>query len=117
MQQRIDDLQQKAYKERVRVAILDSGLDLSEDQADIYNKRRDLVYKSWIDEDDGIWKDEVGHGTHLATLLSRIVPHAQIHVARVFQKAKPDMGREPKNIARVIFSLTPGLHRPWAMKG
>lgn len=102
MQGRVYKLQQKTYKERIKVAILDSGLDLSEDQAVIYDERRDLEYKSWIDGDDGMRKDEVGHGTHLATLLSRIAPEAHIHVARVFQKGKPNMRREPRNVARVI---------------
>ncbi|KAH8665487.1 hypothetical protein BGZ61DRAFT_484575 [Ilyonectria robusta] len=103
VQHRINDLQCEPHGERVRIAILDSGLDLSEDQMNIYNERRDLVYKSWIEgDDDACKKDEVGHGTHLATLLARIAPQAQIHVARVFRKAKPDMKTEPKNVARAI---------------
>ncbi|KAJ6031362.1 hypothetical protein N7540_002094 [Penicillium herquei] len=70
---------------RVKVAILDTGIDLSYDQQLIYDEYSRMQYKSWVDSDPE-WKDENGHGTHLATLLLRVAPNAIVHVARVFKK-------------------------------
>lgn len=96
-------------QEKVKIAILDTGIELSSEQRDIYEldiygHEREIEYKSWIDEVEemgDMWKDDVGHGTHLATLLARIAPNAIIHVARVFRDRKPDMGTEPQNVAQV----------------
>lgn len=70
---------------RVKVAILDSGIQLSTTNHDIYNFEPKIRYKSWIDQDTE-WKDEAGHGTHLAVLFRKIAPDAIVHVARVFKK-------------------------------
>lgn len=90
--------------QRVRIAILDTGVELSDEQKDIYAKDEAMRYKSWINEDESEivnGRDEVGHGTHLATLLARVAPNATIHVARVFKNRKVNMCTEPKNVARV----------------
>jgi hypothetical protein len=90
--------------ERVKIAVIDTGVELSEVQRDIYNKNDDMQYKSWINGDEeGIenGKDDVGHGTHIATLLARIARNATIHVARVFKERKPNMATELKNVAQV----------------
>lgn len=96
-------------QQKVAIAILDSGIELSEDQKDKYIRGRQVVYRSWVDDErsgDGPgasrdWKDSVGHGTHLATVLARLAPTAAIYVARVFQRSKPNLKRETKNVARV----------------
>ncbi|KAH7073193.1 hypothetical protein FB567DRAFT_194918 [Paraphoma chrysanthemicola] len=71
----------------VRVVILDSGLELSQNQIDDYDLEvaPKLVYQSWIDGDDGKWKDKDGHGTHLAILLRTVAPGAAVFVARVYE--------------------------------
>jgi subtilisin family serine protease len=89
--------------QRVKIAILDTGIKLSYDQEEIYFPEETMKYASWIEEDEsdiGKAQDEVGHGTHLATLLARVAPQATIHVARVFKNRKP-MSAELKNIAHV----------------
>jgi hypothetical protein len=77
-------------KRRVKIAILDSGIQLSTTNKDIYDFEPKIQYKSWIDQ-DAEWKDDAGHGTHLAVLLRKIAPDAIVHVARVFKK-RPSKG-------------------------
>lgn len=87
----------------VKIAILDSGIELSPDQKDMYNTEPKMKYYSWIDNDQE-WKDDVGHGTHLAVLIRKIAPHAVVHVARVFKK-KPTVDDSAENIVKVRIQL------------
>ena len=83
---------------QVKIAILDSGIELSQDAEDMYDCEPRIRYKSFLDQDTK-WKDEVGHGTHLAILLRKIAPNAVVHVGRVFKK-EPTEG-SANNIAEV----------------
>jgi hypothetical protein len=69
----------------IKIAILDSGIALSEEQMIYYSTEPSIIYRDWV---DGAlhWKDDVGHGTHLAVLLRMVAPSSVIHVARVFRK-------------------------------
>lgn len=98
---RIDTLRNPRLSgdKRIKIAILDSGIELSQDNEDIYNNTSEIKYQSWVDEDDE-WKDQVGHGTHLATLLRRIAPNSLIHVARVYKK-RPTMKKSAACISEV----------------
>ena len=92
------------HTEKVKIAVIDTGIELSETQRSIYDRDDEMQYKNWVDRDEeGIehGKDSVGHGTHIATLLARIAQNATIHVARVFKARKPNMRTELKNIAQV----------------
>ncbi|KAL7908226.1 hypothetical protein GGI35DRAFT_480935 [Trichoderma velutinum] len=99
---RIENLRKPDATEsrRVKIAILDSGIELSGDQKDMYDVEPKIQYRSWIEEDSE-WKDDVGHGTHLAVLLRKIAPNASIHVARVF-KRKPHVEKSAQSIAEAI---------------
>ncbi|KAI8153057.1 Subtilisin DY [Colletotrichum sp. SAR 10_65] len=70
---------------RIKIAILDSGIELSSEHRDLYDFEPRIKYKSWVDERTE-WRDDVGHGTHLAILLRKVAPNAAIHMARVFRK-------------------------------
>lgn len=83
----------------MKIAILDSGIELSQDHKDMYDTEPKMKYRSWVDRDTE-WRDEVGHGTHLAILLRKVAPNAVVHVARVFKK-KPDIQKSAKTIAEV----------------
>jgi hypothetical protein len=76
----------------VKIALLDSGIKLSEEDIDLYaSAQPPMKYRSWIDEEeDGTWNDSVGHGTHLAVVLRRIAPQAIVHVGRVFESNPQD---------------------------
>jgi hypothetical protein len=88
---RIGHLRHSAISDnqRIKIAILDSGIDLSQHCLEIYNTEPKIQYRSWVDNNP-VWTDEVGHGTHLAVLLRKIAPNAIVHVGRVFKK-KPTM--------------------------
>ncbi|KAL8363271.1 hypothetical protein RB601_009172 [Gaeumannomyces tritici] len=114
-----DDMIQRVYvdkrsiwrqnQKKVSIAILDSGIELSEMQKDQHLPRRKVVYRSWVggetlgNKPSQEWKDNVGHGTHLSTLLARVAPMANIHVARVFERSQPDLRMETKNVAQAIW--------------
>ncbi|KAF1966496.1 subtilisin-like protein [Bimuria novae-zelandiae CBS 107.79] len=80
---RISELRNPAVN-RVKIAILDSGILLSQENEDLYNQE----------------PNEVGHGTHLAVLLRKMAPNAIVHVGRVFRK-KPNR-KSTKTIAQAI---------------
>lgn len=65
----------------------------------MYDTNPRFEYRSWVGE-DAEWKDDVGHGTHLAVLLRKIAPNAAIHIARVFKK-RPHVEKSTQNIAEV----------------
>ncbi|KXH50685.1 hypothetical protein CSIM01_01534 [Colletotrichum simmondsii] len=73
---------QKSCQRKVKVAVLDSGLALSQMERKSF---RCTAYRSFVDKDQDREEDDVGHGTHVATLLRRIAPDAQIFVARIYQ--------------------------------
>ncbi|KLU83087.1 hypothetical protein MAPG_02154 [Magnaporthiopsis poae ATCC 64411] len=97
----------RAKHKKVAVAILDSGLELSDDQQAKYFNECKITYKNWVDGVDvkTSWKngrDNTGHGTHLSTLLEKVAPEADIYVARVFGGRQPEMDKDLPNIAQAI---------------
>ncbi|KAI4118322.1 MAG: hypothetical protein LQ341_007626, partial [Variospora aurantia] len=103
----------KAKGRRVKIAILDTGIDLShphfgsspeasgvEDQHQ-YGPRRCRVKecKSFVDE-GAADRDNVGHGTHCAALLLELSPYADIYVARVSEEKTNRLS--PDTVAKAI---------------
>ncbi|EFW99001.1 lipid acyl hydrolase [Grosmannia clavigera kw1407] len=91
-----DELQQRRRNNdrRVKIAILDSGLDaqhkdiirLSQDD-DGKSKIRDV--KDWTTSSVGT-SDSIGHGTYCAALLLEVAPNADLYVAKVFDSSTAD---------------------------
>lgn len=69
---------------RIKIAILDTGIDLENDWI-AYRAGR---IRCWPDNQKCI--DRNGHGTHVAYLILRIAPHVQIYVVKV--TAANDLG-------------------------
>jgi subtilisin family serine protease len=72
----------------VRIAILDTGIDIGHPSIiGAMRSKPPRIHKSMQSfvEDDGSIKDECGHGTHIAALLSRVAPQAEIYIAKVAQ--------------------------------
>lgn len=93
----LEDLRSRVQSiRRIKVAILDTGLDDSARIFDFYNEPK------WIDfvDDSPSCKDSNGHGTHLVSLLMRTAPEAEIYVARVARDTKT-LGSAIDNIAKV----------------
>ncbi|KAL3294911.1 subtilisin-like protein [Colletotrichum asianum] len=85
---------------RTKIAILDSGIDLSSEHRELYDFEPRIKYKSWVDGHTE-WRDDVGHGTHLAILLRKVAPNAEIHMARVF-KSRPKGDKSALIIAEAL---------------
>ncbi|KAL8733509.1 MAG: hypothetical protein Q9181_003571 [Wetmoreana brouardii] len=102
----------KARSHRVRIAILDTGIDLSHPYFDSAPKslgaanhgqhgpRRDRVKecRSFVHGAPGDC-DSHGHGTHCAALLLDLSPNADIYVARVTEQGRDNINPEAVNRA------------------
>lgn len=97
---------------RVRIAILDTGIDLShpqfdnspealgalEQQQSCPRRHRVKESKSFVGGAAGD-RDNVGHGTHCAALLLELAPNADIYVARVCEERTKKL--DPEVVAKV----------------
>jgi len=85
---------------RVKVAILDTGLDRSTPSIQAYSERI-VVVKSWLPLRDGLMSngtDKSGHGTHVTGLLLAMAPDCDIYVAQIADENGPI---PPDEIAKV----------------
>ena len=85
---------------RVKIAILDTGIDRSHGKIGAQWDRRVKGTKSWIINEDAD-VDRCGHGTHGAALLMRIAPEAHIYVARIAKDRTSPL--DPDSVAQVRF--------------
>ena len=70
-------------RERIKIAVLDSGVD--EDDGVIrgaIKTKRIVARKSWVGNDED-HHDTYGHGTHVVRLLRKTAPTADIYVAKI----------------------------------
>ncbi|RDW58779.1 hypothetical protein BP6252_13255 [Coleophoma cylindrospora] len=89
----------KDYK-LVRIAVLDTGIDL--DHPIIAKcKARIANCRSWVVDDASV-SDTHGHGTHIASVLLKLAPSADLYVARVFKNAS-DVGNA--GVAAVVNAI------------
>lgn len=88
----------------VKIAILDSGIDLDEDF--IFMNRERITCQSFLSEDQGI-EDRIGHGTHTTALLLRVAPTTHVYVARITSLGSLE---DTSCIERVSFTLVFGLN-------
>ncbi len=94
------DLQRKDNDKKVKVAIIDSGLDTSHPDFPLYNfeahNYRDLTGTSAT-------HDAVGDGTHAAELVHGVAPRAELYIAKAFDSFDGDDGT-PYRVAEVSTS-------------
>ncbi|KAG4438864.1 hypothetical protein IFR05_005653 [Cadophora sp. M221] len=90
---------------RIRVAVLDTGLDLPEEAEWAYEDRIG-GQRSWLSENERLGQilqkdqgDYDGHGTHATSLLLQVAPDVEIFVAQVFKDHKETSG---KTMSKVI---------------
>jgi len=85
---------------RIKVAILDTGLDVSHPDIKAREERIKDV-RSWVDGLDGKQDrnagDSCGHGTHVTSLLLDFAPDSDVYVARIAK----DQPESPGQIAKV----------------
>ncbi|KAJ4370041.1 hypothetical protein N0V83_005805 [Neocucurbitaria cava] len=66
---------------RLKVAILDSGINYTHSDFDSEDKERIKERKSFIDEEADV--DHVGHGTHIATIVLRLTENVDLYIGKV----------------------------------
>jgi hypothetical protein len=99
MKQKVHPMVSSSCPEKIKIAILDTGLHLPEGCDQIYEGQI-INCRSWLDttKPEGIPfdgnADTDGHGTHATGLLLDLAPYAAIHVARVFEGRKEKQGKE-----------------------
>ncbi|RSL98206.1 hypothetical protein CDV31_012691 [Fusarium ambrosium] len=76
--------------ERLRVAILDSGIDYC--HSDLYKDSRIKDMVSWVDEEPGV--DTCGHGTHIAGIILSLTENVEIYVGKI-TKSRNFTDKEP----------------------
>ncbi|CZR51368.1 uncharacterized protein PAC_01243 [Phialocephala subalpina] len=71
---------------RVKIAVLDTGADLSHPDIIDATQRGLVKYYDFVKNESSM-SDLDGHGTHCTSLLLKFAPNAEIHIGRVFQRS------------------------------
>lgn len=88
---------ERRYKfKRVKIAILDTGINMANSAFDTDEAKRRIVKQEDFLKDAGDpsraeARDMCGHGTHCAGLLRKVAPAADIYVARVAEDFDSDL--------------------------
>ncbi|KAF4628160.1 hypothetical protein G7Y89_g9988 [Cudoniella acicularis] len=76
--------------ERIRVAVLDTGIDVSDDFLHRFWTKRQIIYQNFVP--GGLStehpQDDVGHGTYIASILFKMAENVDLYVARVSPDGK-----------------------------
>ncbi|KAK4076881.1 hypothetical protein Purlil1_12536 [Purpureocillium lilacinum] len=104
---RIGKLAHLSSPRRVKVALLDTGIDLKHAYFDgEYPCGRIKSVRSWVDGKEGAEEqqggDESGHGTFIASLLLSLGPNVDLYVARV-SKSRSFRKGTAMNVANALY--------------
>jgi hypothetical protein len=99
----------KAKQPRVKIAVLDSGVDSMKDLLIKGAMSRKRIRKGWSPAGTSPehFRDTYGHGTHVTRLLLEIAPLAEIYVAKVCEDKNLDESKV-QDIVDVSFSPSLG---------
>ena len=83
----------------VKIAILDTGLDIDHDCIEAHAER--IQGENWLSKPRSkSLHDSHGHGTHIAGIILDLIPHSDVFVAKVTDGAATD----PGTLAQVSFT-------------
>ncbi|KFZ13581.1 hypothetical protein V502_06536 [Pseudogymnoascus sp. VKM F-4520 (FW-2644)] len=96
-------------KDRVRIAVLDTGICMDDNFIHLKENRTRITYQSFVtgDPNPTVPSDLVGHGTHVAGLLLQVAQNADIYVAKISDK---DGLHDPQEIAKAIRHAVDSWH-------
>jgi hypothetical protein len=88
------ELSKSDQKKLIKVAILDTGCDLSHPKiVELNNARRGkqiAEFKDFVDEKATSMRDNAGHGTFLTHIFLKVIRFAKVYVIRVFDRIEAD---------------------------
>ncbi|OTB13976.1 hypothetical protein K445DRAFT_368160 [Daldinia sp. EC12] len=88
-------IEPKAQKVDIRIAVLDTGIYFNEEDTLLEGgKDRIIEKRSFLSNNQHLWIDSYGHGTHIVRLLLRFAPRADIIVAKI-SESKESIGIGP----------------------
>lgn len=75
----------------VKIAILDTGLDMDHECIEAHTGR--VQGRNWLTEPESKrFHDSHGHGTHIAGIILDLIPHCELFVAKVTDGETADPG-------------------------
>jgi len=111
----MEDINERIFSEfrrqdarRVKIGILDTGIDMRNTAFQAKNVRRRIKKRVDFVDPEGRGVDVCGHGTHCAALINRVAPAADIYIGRV---TKDWSGLDEEVVAKVS-SRTPSFGNP-----
>ncbi|OBT85257.1 hypothetical protein VE02_05194 [Pseudogymnoascus sp. 03VT05] len=89
---------------RIKIAVLDTDIYMEDSTISQRKNSSRITYQSFVTADPNPTEpsDDNGHGMHIAGLLLRVAPNADIYVAKISDKDKLDERYDPKQIANAI---------------
>jgi subtilisin family serine protease len=72
----------------VRVAVLDTGVDVSHSLLCGPFHKGQIVYQNFVGPETKIPRDDHGHGTHVTSILLKAAPNVSVYVGRVSATGK-----------------------------
>lgn len=71
--------------DRIKIALLDTGIDMTDYYISLKVNSRRLTYLSFVkgDKHPSTPTDDHGHGTHVAALTLKVASNADVYIARV----------------------------------
>lgn len=98
--------------QRIRVAVLDTGIDVSDPLLNPFALKRQIIYQDFTCTQPSsslkVPEDKVGHGTHICGTLLRIAEHIDLYVARVSVDGKCWNGLQVAKVCITVL-ITRGL--------
>lgn len=91
------NVNRKQLARPVKVAILDTGVDVANPEIEKNLKKKIMKWKGFPEVSKPL-TDVNGHGTYLACVLMRTAPNAWLYIARIFDEKKKCV---PAEVARV----------------
>lgn len=93
------------HKKPIKVAVLDTGIDFEHGfiKGAMKKPRRIKATRDFVDKGNNI-QDFHGHGTHVAALLLKVAPDAQLYIAKVANGGKIPASHNIADVSHAPFT-------------